>query len=143
MTVDSPSNHRAFIPSKGLGGLWIVYGLLRLGIAIWLAIFAPTATVMFGALLVRVNDPYSLMAAFHLFYLFAIVLSAACGVIGILAGLALLWSRRAGRVLALIAALLSLSELPIGTTLGVYTLIALLPIQTADPHPGLEIPSKK
>jgi integrase len=79
------------------------------------------ATVMFGVLLVRVADPYSLMAAFHLLYLFAITLSALCGVTGLMAGLALLSGRRSSRGLALIAALLSLSELPVGITLGEVT----------------------
>jgi hypothetical protein len=53
-------------PYGGLGGCWIVYGVLRFGMAVWLATFTPMATVMFGALLVRVADPYSFMAAFHL-----------------------------------------------------------------------------
>jgi hypothetical protein len=118
-------------PLRGLGACWIVYGVLRLCLAIWLAISTPVATVMFGALLVRVADPYSLMAAFHLFYLFVIILSAVCGVFALLAGLALLLGNRAGRALVLIAAFLSLSELPIGITLGVYTLVALLPFRLA------------
>lgn len=116
-------------PCRGLGGCWIVYGVLRLGMTVWLATFTPMATVMFGALLVRVANPYSLMAAFHLLYLFAIILSALCGVTGLMAGLAVLSGRRSSRGLALIAALLSLSELPIGITLGVYTLFTLLPLR--------------
>jgi hypothetical protein len=32
-----------------------------------------------------------------------------------------------GRTLALLAAILSVSEIPIGTTLGIFTLVALLP----------------
>jgi hypothetical protein len=120
-------------PFRGLGACWIVYGVVRLLVAIWLATFTPVATVMFGALLVRVADPFSLMAAFHLFYLFAILLSGVCGVFGLLAGLALLSGNRAGRTLALIAAFLSLSELPIGIALGVYTLVTLLPFRLAVP----------
>jgi hypothetical protein len=123
----------ALSPFRGLGACWIVYGVLRLCLSIWLATFTPVATVMFGALLVRVADPYSLMAAFHVFYLFAIILSAVCGIFAFLAGLALLSAKRAGRALALIAAFLSLSELPIGTTLGVYTLVTLLPFSVAGP----------
>ena len=33
-----------------------------------MVLFAPTATVMFGALLGRVADPYALMGAFHVLY---------------------------------------------------------------------------
>jgi hypothetical protein len=122
---------RDAVPSyKILAVCWMVYGILRLGMAIWLAGFTPVATVMFGALLVRVADPFSLMSAFHFFYAFVILLSAVCGIIGLLAGLALLSGWRSGRILALIAAILSLSELPIGITLGVYTLLVLPPLRS-------------
>jgi hypothetical protein len=117
----------ATVSYRGLGPCWIVYGALRLGIAVWLVGFARQATVMFGATLVEVAHPESLMATFHMFYLFAIILSVVCGVVGLLAGLAVLTGQRAGRTLAIIAAFLSLSELPIGITLGVYTLLVLFP----------------
>src|SRR5271156_5448584 len=111
---------------KTLAVCWIVYGIFRIAAAVWLVSFTPVATVMFGALLVRVRDAESMMSAFHFFYAFSIILSAVCGVIGLLAGLALLAGQRLGRILALIAAFLSLSELPVGIPLGVYTLVALL-----------------
>jgi hypothetical protein len=111
---------------KTLAVCWILYGILRLAMAVWLVSFTPIATVMFGALLVRVADPFTMMSIFHFFYAFATVLSAVCGVIGLLAGLALLSGRRAGRILALIVAFLSLSEFPLGIALGVYTLIVLM-----------------
>src|SRR5271157_6050630 len=44
------------------------------------------------------------------------------------AGLALLAERRSGCTLALVAGFLSLSNIPLGTTLGIYTLVMLLPI---------------
>ena len=44
---------------------------------------------MFGALLTRVPNPYSLMSAFHIIYTGWIILSAGSGIFGILAGLAL------------------------------------------------------
>jgi hypothetical protein len=50
-----------------------------------------------------------------------------------LAGLALLANRRPARKLALLAAFLSVSEIPIGTTLGIYTLIVLLPLHGDSP----------
>jgi hypothetical protein len=116
---------------KGLAVCWIIYGILRLVIGVWMIGFTPIATVMFGALLSRVADPYSLMADFHLFYLFAIVLSVFCGIVGLLAGIALLLSRRAGRILAIVAGFLALSELPIGITLGVYTLLRFFPLRSS------------
>jgi hypothetical protein len=131
MPSDSPVISDAIVTHKTLAVCWLLYGVLRLAMAVWLFSFTPIATVMFGALLVRVADPFTMMSAFHLFYAFAILLSAVCGVIGVLAGLALLSGWRAGRILALVAGFLSLSELPLGITLGVYTLIVLLPSRPA------------
>jgi hypothetical protein len=125
MASDATDNNE-FGSYKTLAICWIVYGIFRLAAAVWLVSFTPIATVMFGALLVRVRDAESMMSAFHFFYAFSIVLSAVCGLVGLLAGLTLLSGRRAGRTLALIAAFLALSELPVGITLGVYTLVALL-----------------
>jgi hypothetical protein len=94
---------------------------------IWLVSFTTTATLMFGALLTRVPDPYSLMSLFHFLYLGVIIWSGACGILGILAGATILAGQRSARPLAIVAALLSLSELPFGIALGVYTLILLVP----------------
>jgi hypothetical protein len=113
-----------------LGVCWVVYGILRLIMAIWLILFSGTATVMFGALLSRVANPFALMGDFHVVYIGIIVLTLLCGLFGLLAGLALLANQRPARTLALIAAFLSVSELPLGTTLGIYTLIVLLPLRS-------------
>ena len=51
-----------------LGVLWIVYGVIRLTMAACLLIYASTATLMFGALLNRVADPFTLMGFFHFLY---------------------------------------------------------------------------
>ena len=112
-----------------LGTCWVVYGILRLILGIWLILFSGTATVMFGALLNRVANPFPLMGDFHLAYAGMVLLTILCGVSGLLAGLALLANQRAARTLALLAAFLSVSEIPFGTTLGIYTLIVLLPMR--------------
>jgi hypothetical protein len=109
-----------------LGICWVVYGILRLILGIWLVLFSGTATVMFGALLSRVANPFALMGDFHVVYVGIIVLTILCGLFGLLAGLALLANQRPARSLALISAFLSVSDLPLGTTLGIYTLIVLL-----------------
>jgi ABC-type spermidine/putrescine transport system permease subunit II len=95
--------------------------------AVCLFICSGTATLMFGALLNRVPDPFTLMEAFHFMYIVLIALSVVCGILGFIAGLALLRRQRPGRTLALIAGFLSLSNIPLGTALGIYTLIVLLP----------------
>lgn len=116
-----------------LGVCWLVYGILRLIMGICLVLYSGTATVMFGALLSRVPDPFALMGDFHIVYAGIVVLTFLCGLFGLLAGLALLANRRPARMLALLAAFLSVSGIPFGTTLGVYTLIVLLPVRGVSP----------
>jgi hypothetical protein len=109
-----------------LGTLWIVYAVLRLIAVILLVLYAGTATVMFGALLTRVVDYAAFMTIFHILYIAAIIVTALSGLFGLFAGLALLAGKPA-RTLSLVAAFLSLSNLPLGTTLGIYTLVIFLP----------------
>jgi hypothetical protein len=116
-----------------LGVCWLVYGILRLIMGICLVLYSGTATVMFGALLSRVPDPFALMRDFHIVYAGIVVLTVLGGLFGLLAGLALLANQRPARNLALLAAFLSVSEIPFGTTLGVYTLIVLLPLRGVSP----------
>jgi vacuolar-type H+-ATPase subunit I/STV1 len=118
------SGHR-----QAMGVCWIVYGIFRLIMGVCLVLYSGTATVMFGALLGRVPDAFSLMADFHIFYAAIVVLSFVCGLFGLFAGLALLANQGSARKLALVAAILSVSDLPFGTTLGIFTLIALLPLR--------------
>jgi hypothetical protein len=127
--VQFPKGHRQL-----LGSFWTVYGVIRLIMVICMLIYGRTATLMFGALLNRVPDPFALMGVFHLLYTCMIALSLVCGLLGFVAGLALLGGQRSGRKLALIAAVLSLSDIPLGITLGIYTLAELLPIRTMQLH---------
>jgi hypothetical protein len=113
-----------------LGSFWTVYGVFRLIMVLCLLIYGRTATLMFGALLNRVPDPFALMDVFHFLYTLVIVFSAVCGLIAFTAGAALIAGQRSGRRLALIAAVLSVSDIPLGVTLGIYTLVELLPVKT-------------
>ena|SRR6202171_1969353 len=123
LVAQNPNHHY-----RMLGICWVTYGVIRLLAAVWLVSFSNSATVMFGALLVRVPDPFTMMSFFHFIYTLVVVLSVVCGVLGILAGWALLAGQRSGRSLALLAGFLSLYEIPLGITLGIYTLIDLLPL---------------
>ncbi len=129
MTSDDLATRNASTHLRILGICWIVYGVICAASALWLISFTNTATVMFGALLNRVPNPFAMMSDFHFMYGLTIIFSIACGVLGVLAGLALLAGQRFGRTMALIAAFLSLSSIPLGTTLGIYTLILLLPLR--------------
>jgi hypothetical protein len=65
------------------------------------------------------------MTTFHIFYIGAIVVTALSGLFALAAGAALLAASSA-RAVVLLAAFFSLHDLPIGTTLGIYTLIVTL-----------------
>lgn len=105
---------------------WIFYGLYRVCMGVLALLLAPTATVMFGALLSRVPDPFTLMGTFHALYMGWIGLSFVCGALGILGGLAVTRKARDGRMLLLAASFFSLADLPVGIALSVYTLIVLI-----------------
>jgi hypothetical protein len=111
---------------RTLGLLWIVYGMLRIAVSILLVLYSGVATVMFGALLTRVPDPFLLMEIFHFCYFAASFICVLSGIFGLLAGWALRARKRSERSLAVAASILSLSDLPLGTTLGIYTLVFFL-----------------
>jgi hypothetical protein len=129
-----------------LGICWVLYGVFRIVSAVWLALLSNTATLMFGALLGRVPEPFSLMNIFHFLYGLLVAISVVCGILGVCAGLAILVGSRSGRTLAITAAFLSLSSIPLGTTLGIYSFIVLLiwsPQRTSAIASGVQFPNLK
>lgn len=119
--VHNPSGHL-----RTLGICWVLYGVIRWIAAVWLVLFSGTATLMFGALLNRVGDPFTLMSTFHLIYGLLVVMSVVRGILSVVAGLTLLAGAPSGHILTIVAAFLSVSSIPLGTTLGIYSLIILL-----------------
>src|ERR1700746_3291748 len=103
--------------------LWAIYGIVRLVIALVLIFFNGTATVMFGALLTRVPNPFALMTDFHILYVFIIVWNILSGVVALGAAGGLLGPGTAARKIVILAAFLALPVLPFGIMLGVYPLI--------------------
>src|SRR6202022_4297818 len=122
MSPDTSTHVVAPRGGRTLGLLWLSYGIFRMIAAVWMLSFTPVATVMFGALLNRVPNPYPLMSAFHLIYAGWMVLSAASGIFGVLTGISLLAGGGASRILAVVAALLAVPFIPAGPMLGAYTL---------------------
>jgi hypothetical protein len=118
---------------RGLGILWVLYGLLRLVMALAIFMWSGTLTLMWGALLSRVPSPFALMDYFHLFLGFAIVLGIVAGIVSIIAGLALMSGGDSARKLGLIAAFFGLINGPLGIALGAYTLVALVPAGSRPP----------
>jgi hypothetical protein len=146
MIADKPIPQDLSQHARILGICWLLYGILRIVTAAWLVLFANTATVMFGALLNRVPDPFTMMSTFHLLYGLLVAVTAVGGILGVLAGAALLADKRSGRTIAIIAAFLSLASIPLGTTLGIYSLIVLLgwsPERTSAAIRSAQIPDLK
>jgi hypothetical protein len=112
---------------RNLGMLWILYGLLRLVGALGAFLYSGTLTLMWGALLNRVPNPFSLMDLFHVFLIFVIILGIVAGVVSIIAGLTLMSGGQSKRTLGLLAAFFGLTNGPLGIALGAYTLVVLVP----------------
>lgn len=112
-----------------LGGLWFVYGILRIIMAVLLVVFSGTARLMAGAVLTRVPHPLAWMSTFVAFYWIVIAWCIACALLAFLAsGMLLVESGPAARV-ARIAAFVSLPDIPFGLVLGTYTLLRLRPAE--------------
>lgn len=125
----TPLTSSPLIPrhARSLGVCWLIYGIFRVATAVWLAAFTATATVMFGALLARVPEPFSLMADFHFLYLAVLIWAGISGLAGLLAAIAMLTGHSAAGALVRLAAYLCVGDAPLGTTLGIYTLTVLRP----------------
>jgi hypothetical protein len=118
---------------RNVGILWVIYGLLRWIMALGIFMWSTTLTLMWGALLSRVPNPFALMDYFHLFLGFAIVLGIVAGIVSIVAGLALMSGGESSRKLGLVAAFFGLINGPLGIALGAYTLVLLVPAGARTP----------
>jgi hypothetical protein len=110
-----------------LGVLWLFYGILRFAGAAFILIYSTTLTLMWGAIITRVPNPFALMSFFHLFLIFAVVLNIIAGVFSLLAAMALLGRTGSARTLALVASFFGLTNGPLGIALGAYTLFIFVP----------------
>jgi hypothetical protein len=112
---------------RNLGILWFLYGLLRFSGALGVYLYSATLTLMWGAVISRVPNPFTLMDLFHVFLVFVIILGIVAGIVAIIAGLSLMSGRASGRRLGLLAAFFGLTNGPLGIALGAYTLAFLVP----------------
>jgi hypothetical protein len=113
-------------PMSTLGILWAIYGIVRVLTAAFLLLYSGTLTLMWGALLNRVPDPFSWMTLFHFVWAGAVALAIISALFSFLAAFALLGRTGSAATLAVIAAILGLISGPLGVALGVPTLIILL-----------------
>ena len=116
---------------RGLGILWVLYGLLRLIGALGVFLYSNVLVLMWGAIITRVPNDIVLMNMFHGFLLLVILLGIVAGAVSIIAGLGLMSSGASARTLGLVAAFFGLTNGPLGIALGAYTLVVLVPAAAA------------
>lgn len=110
-----------------LGVLWLVYAILRAASALWIILYSGTLTLMWGALISRVANPFSWMTFFHVALGVVVALDVIACVVCVLAGITLLRLAPGGRLWGLVAAFFGLINGPLGIALGVFTVSVLLP----------------
>ncbi len=90
-------------------------------------VYSTTLTLMWGAIITRVPNPFALMSFFHVFLTFALVLNIVAGIFALLAAIALLGGSGSSRILALVASFFALINGPLGIALGAFTLVVFVP----------------
>jgi len=121
---------------KTLGVLWCVYGgyrvLTGLGASLFLMGLAHN-----NAFWDRFNPdhgfPFAMSPMMGGIAALVLVLSIGAAALAFFTGFSLLYRKSWGRTLAIVAAVLSLIKIPVGTGLGIYTLWVLVP-----GHSGME-----
>lgn len=113
-------------PQGRLGALWMIYGVICLTEAAWIALNDAALTTMWGTVVSRVADPFAWMNAFRFFLMGVIAIGIATGFLSLLAAIALMRRRSSGRALALAASFFGILNGPLGIALGVYTLVLLV-----------------
>src|SRR6202047_5373001 len=121
MVTEQGGTYRTF------GMLWLLYAILRFAGAAFVLVYSTTLTLMWGAIITRVPNPFALMSLFHFFLIFAVVLNIIAGIVSLLAAMALLGRTGSARTLALVASFFALINGPLGIALGAYTLVIFVP----------------
>jgi hypothetical protein len=119
----NPSNTH----NRTLGILWAIYGILLILGGIWLLLYEPVLTLMWGALLNRVPNPFTWMDLFHFTLYGKVILDFIAAIFSFLAAMALMQGSGSGRRLGLIAAFFGLISGPLGIALGAFTAAILIP----------------
>jgi zinc-ribbon domain len=120
-----------------MGILWAIYSGFRILMAVWTLVFSrmflPTFMNVVTKSMPQDSDPgvaplmRSIVQMMSGFYAISAIFAILAGSLGFWAAWALLKHEPNGRTLALVVAVISLIGIPVGTALGVYTLVVLLP----------------
>ena len=106
-----------------LGLLWAIYGVICIVKAAWIVVYSGTLTLMWGAIINRVADPFFWMNMFHIWLVGAVVVLILTAIFSFLAAASLMTTRGFGRALAIVACILGILTGPLGIALGTYTMI--------------------
>ena len=112
---------------RTFGVLWLLHAIIRFAGAALILVYSTTLTLMWGAIITRVPNPFALMSFFHVFLTFALVLNIVAGIFALLAAIALLGGSGSSRILALVASFFALINGPLGIALGAFTLVVFVP----------------
>lgn len=115
---------------RTLGILWGIYGILMIAAGAWMIVYNRMLTVMWGAIISRVGDPFAWMNLFHMFLVMTVVMAFVSAAFSLLAAFTLMGGARSSRTLGLIAAAFGMLGTPPGVALGVFTVAALYPMQS-------------
>ena len=108
---------------NGLSALWMVYGVICIAKAAWIVVYSATLTLMWGAIINHVANPFFWMSAFHIWLTGAFIVLAFTALFSFLAAVALRGARAKGRAWTLVASVLAILTGPLGIALGAYTMV--------------------
>jgi hypothetical protein len=109
-----------------LGILWAIYGVIGIVKAAWIVVYSATLTLMWGAIINRVADPFFWMNMFHVWLIGAVAMLILTAIFSFVAAVSLMQNRGTGRALTLLASILAILTGPLGIALGTYTMIVTL-----------------
>ncbi|MGD1211217.1 MAG: DUF2127 domain-containing protein [Candidatus Acidiferrales bacterium] len=113
---------------------WAVYSAFHIVMGVWTLAFSHYFVPMLSNFVPRDVNALPIAELLHAVYAATFVYSVAAGIIGFVTAWGLWQRKRWARVLALVVAFLSLINIPFGTAVGVYTLIALLPSEAGQTY---------
>lgn len=126
-----------------LGILWAIYGAFQMIMAFWTVAMSRYYVSLFEEFFSRdPNFPQSMMPFVRDIMVWSGIFAFLIGAVAVFAGWALLRRDPSGRVTAIVAAFVSMISIPLGTGLGIYTLIEFLPAAARENYAVLTAPQR-
>jgi hypothetical protein len=116
---------------RTLGVLWGLYGILMVAAAAWIIVYNRTLTLMWGAIISRVANPFAWMDMFHMFLVATVIMALISAALSFFAAFALMGGARSQRTAGLLAATFGMLGTPPGVALGVFTVAAVYPLNSS------------